>query len=100
MGRLKQLLPLGSKSIIRHCLDNLAAAGIRNIVVVLGQDGSEMLDNIKELPVKVVFNKTPESEMAESVRIGLRTLQGSSTGVMVHLSDHPLVSVETLKSLV
>ena len=100
MGQPKQLLPLGSKPIIRHCLDNLAAAGIRNTVVVLGQNGSKILDSVKELPVQVVFNKTPDSEMAESVRIGLRTLHGSSSGVLVHLSDHPLVSVETLKSLV
>jgi molybdenum cofactor cytidylyltransferase len=100
MGRLKQLLPLGSKPIIRHCLDNLAAAGIGDTVVVLGQNGSKILDSVKELPVKVVFNKTPESEMAESVRIGLRALHEPSSGVLVHLSDHPLVSVETLKSLV
>jgi molybdenum cofactor cytidylyltransferase len=100
MGRLKQLLPLGSKLIIRHCLDNLAVAGIKNTVVVLGQNGAEILDCVKELPVKVVFNKTPESEMAESVRIGLRALHEPSSGVLVHLSDHPLVSVETLKSLV
>jgi molybdenum cofactor cytidylyltransferase len=100
MGRLKQLLPLGSKPIIRHCLDNLAVAGIRNTVVVLGQNGSKILDSVKELPVKVVFNKTPESEMAESVRIGLRALHESSSGILVHLSDHPLVSVETLKRLV
>ena len=100
MGQLKQLLPLGSKPIIRHCLDNLAVAGIRNTVIVLGQNGSKILDSVKELPVQVVFNKTPDSEMAESVRIGLHTLHGSSTGVLVHLSDHPLVSVETLKSLV
>jgi len=100
MGQPKQLLPLGSKPIIRHCLDNLAVAGIRNTVVVLGQNGSEILDSIKELPVKVVFNETPVSEMAESVRIGLRALCEPSSGVLVHLSDHPLVSVETLKSLV
>lgn len=100
MGQPKQLLPLGSKPIIRHCLDNLAVAGIRNTVIVLGQNGSKILDSLKELPVQVIFNETPESEMAESVRIGLRTLHESSTGVLVHLSDHPLVSVETLKSLV
>jgi molybdenum cofactor cytidylyltransferase len=100
MGQLKQLLPLGSKSIIRHCLDNLAAAGIENIVVVIGHNGSGILDSIKEVPVRVVFNKTPDSEMAESVRIGLRALNEFPSGVLVHLSDHPLVSVETLKSLV
>jgi len=100
MGQPKQLLPLGNKPVIRHCLDNLVAAGIKDIVVVLSQRESEILNSMKDLPVQIVFNENPESEMAESVRIGLRTLTDFSTGVLVHLSDHPLVSAKTLKSIV
>ena len=100
MGQLKQLLPLGNKPVIRHCLDNLVAAGIKNTVVVIGRGGSEMLDSMKDLPVRIVFNENPESEMVESVRIGLRTLTPSSSGVLIHLSDHPLVSVGTLRSII
>jgi molybdenum cofactor cytidylyltransferase len=100
MGQPKQLLPLGNKPVIRHCLDNLAAAEIQDIVVVLSQRGSEILNSMKDFPVKIVFNENPESEMAESVRIGLRTLADSSTGVLVHLCDHPLVSAKTLNSMV
>jgi CTP:molybdopterin cytidylyltransferase MocA len=99
-GQPKQLLPLGNKPVIRHCLDNLVAAGIKDIVVVLSQRESEILNSMKDLPVQIVFNENPESEMAESVRIGLRTLTDFSTGVLVHLSDHPLVSAKTLKSIV
>lgn len=99
MGQPKQLLPLGNKTVIRHCFDNLVAAGIKNVVVVIGRGGSEILDSMKDLPVKIVFNENPESEMAESVRIGLRALTQSSSGVLIHLSDHPLVSVRTLKRL-
>jgi len=100
MGQLKQFLPLGNKPVIRHCLDHLMAAGIRDIVVVLSQMGSQIHDSIKNLPVQIVFNDSHESEMVESVRTGLRALSESCSGVMVHLSDHPLVSVETLKRLV
>jgi CTP:molybdopterin cytidylyltransferase MocA len=99
-GQPKQLLPLGNKPVIRHCLANLVAAGIKDIVVVLSQRESEILNSMKDLPVQIVFNENPESEMAESVRIGLRTLTDFSTGVLVHLSDHPLVSAKTLKSIV
>jgi len=100
MGQPKQLLPLGNKPVIRHCLDNLMAAGIKDVVVVLGQGGSEILDSMKDLPVQIVFNENPESEMAESVRIGLRTFSDYSSGVLVHLSDHPLVLAGTLRSIV
>jgi len=100
MGHPKQLLPLGNKTVIRHCLDNLVEAGIKDIVVVLSQRESEILNSMKDTPVQTVFNENPESEMAESVRIGLHSLAVSSTGVLVHLSDHPLVSAATLKSIV
>ena len=100
MGHPKQLLPLGNKTVIRHCLDNLVEAGIKDIVVVLSQRGSEIFNSMKDIPVQTVFNENPESEMAESVRTGLRSLAGSSTGVLVHLSDHPLASAATLKSIV
>lgn len=100
MGRLKQLLPLDGKPIIRHCLDNLIAAGIKNIVVVLGHREDEILDTIKEIPLQIVFNRNSESEMAESVRIGLRAIAQSSSGIIVSLSDHPLVTADTFKKLV
>ena len=99
MGQLKQLLPLHDKPIIRHCLDNLITAGIENIVAVLGNRGDEVLAAIQEMPVQIVLNKNQESDMAESVRIGLGAVTEYSAGVMVCLSDHPLISVETLKSL-
>jgi len=99
MEQLKQLLPLHDKPIIRHCLDNLITSGIENIVAVLGYRGDEVLAVIHEMPVQIVFNKNQESEMAESVRIGLRAIAEKSSGVLVCLSDHPLVSVDTLKIL-
>ncbi len=100
MGQSKQLLPLYDKPVIRHCLDYLIAAGIQNIVVVLGPRKQEALAAIQEIPVQITYNRNPESDMAESVRIGLLALKHSSSGVLVSLSDHPLISVETLMSLI
>jgi len=99
MGQPKQLLPLHDKPIIRHCIDNLITSGIENIVAVLGNRRDEVLAVIQEMPVKIVLNKNQESEMAESVRIGLRAISENSSGVLICLSDHPLVSVDTLKIL-
>jgi molybdenum cofactor cytidylyltransferase len=100
MGQLKQLLPIHDKPIIRHCLDNLIAAGIQNIIVVLCPQAHEVVNTIRDIPVQIVFNREPKSEMAESVRIGLHAIDDSSSGVIVSLSDHPLVTIATLKRLV
>jgi len=99
MGRSKQLLPLGPKPVIRHCLDGIISAGILDIVVVLGTDGEEIAAAVSGMPVRTVVNPDPRSDMAGSVRLGLRQADRASTGVLICLADHPLVSSGTIKGL-
>lgn len=99
MGSLKQLLPLGNRPVIRHCLDTLIDSGCSDVVVVLGPRAEEIIRAMEGLPVTFAYNDNPESGMAESVRSGLALINSSSTGVLVCLSDHPLVSAGTLKCL-
>lgn len=102
MGQPKQLLPLHEKPLIRHCVDTLVLSGIWDIVVVLGAERSRIVAVLDDLPsnlLKIAFNEDPASEMADSVRIGMRLVDYSSSGVLVCLCDHPLVSKETLRSL-
>ena len=89
MGRLKQLLSLGSKTVIRHCLDTLLLSGIKDIVMVVGVGGEEIVNAVYGLPVRVARNLDPESEVAESVRVGLRAVNTESSGIIVCLSDNP-----------
>ncbi len=102
MGRPKQLLPLNDKPLIRHCVDNLILSGIWDIGVVLGPERELTAAALAGLPsnvLKLGVNEDPGSEMAESVRIGLRLIDYSSSGVLVCLCDHPLVSKETIRFL-
>jgi len=99
MGRSKQLLLLGNKPVIKHCLDAILASGIRDIVVVIGSRNGEIEETLRGAPVAIAVNETVNSEMAESMRIGLRALNHAPTGVLVCLSDHPLVSPKTIETL-
>lgn len=100
MGRLKQLLPLGEKPLILHCLDMLIAAGIEEIIVVLGPDHEKVEMAIAGYPVKVVINEMPGSDMAESIRAGFAAADVHSTGLLICLSDHPMVTADTVKALI
>jgi molybdenum cofactor cytidylyltransferase len=100
MGQSKQLLPLEGKLIIEHCLDGIIRAGISDIVVVLGRNSGILSKALGSQPVKIAFNAALDSEMADSVRVGLSSVEGSASGILVSLSDHPLVSPETVKTLV
>lgn len=100
MGRPKQLLPLNGKPIIKLCLECIMASGMTDIVVVLGWNSDDAARALGGAPAKIVCNNDPGSEMAESVRTGLRKIDASATGVLVCLSDHPLVSPGTVRTLV
>jgi molybdenum cofactor cytidylyltransferase len=100
MGRPKQLLPLGDRPAIRYCCENILAAGIAEITVVIGPQGKEIAEALHGLPVNFVVNQDPESEMADSIRIGLRALRDHYTGVLICLSDHALTSAETIRALI
>ncbi|MHB8844497.1 MAG: nucleotidyltransferase family protein [Nitrospirota bacterium] len=100
MGSSKQLLPLGPKPVIRHCLDSVIDAGIKDVVVVIGAGGSEIAAAIDGLPVSIAVNDDSSGDMASSVRQGLRAIDPASAGVLVCLSDHPLVAADTIATIV
>ena len=100
MGQIKQLLPLGDRTVIEHGLSTIIAAGIEDIVVVLGPDAGDVSKTIHHFPVRTVLNTQQESEMAESVRTGLKSVSADATGILICLADHPLVRPETLKALI
>ncbi len=84
---------------IRHSLDSLLSSGIEDIIVVLGSHHEEVAAALDGLAVTMVMNEIPGSDMAESIRTGLRAVRTSSKGILISLSDQPLVSVDTLNTL-
>lgn len=97
MGQTKQLLRLGDKTVIRHCIDALVGGGVNEIVVVVAGCRTGLAPHLRGLPVSIAVNETPYSDMAESVRAGLKQLRHYTSSVLVCLSDHPLVSAETIR---
>ncbi len=99
MGRSKPLLPLGDRPVIHHKLNTLRAAGVEEIVVVLGHGADELEQALAGQPVILVRNPDPDSDMAGSVRSGLAAVSSAARGVLVCLTDHPLVHAATIRKL-
>ncbi|BCR06766.1 glycosyl transferase [Desulfuromonas versatilis] len=101
MGRCKPLLPLGERSVIERCLESLHGSGLEEIVVVLGHAAEQITQALAGQPVTVtlVRNPDPDSDMAGSVRCGLGALDPAAQGVLVCLTDHPLVRPATVSRL-
>lgn len=100
MGRPKQLLPLGDRTVIEQCIGSIIAAGLAEIVVVLGPGQEEIAQLIRPLPVAIAANDIGQSEMADSVRTGLRAVGAGASGILICLSDHPLIMPETIRAVI
>lgn len=99
MGTCKQLLPLGDQPAIIHGLTTILAAGIQEVVVVIGANGDAVAAAVEHLPVRLVRNRDAAGDMADSVRTGLAALDWECSGVMICLADHPLVGRGTFLQL-
>lgn len=95
MGETKQLLPVGDEPAVVYCVRRLLESGVDDIVVVVGHDRWRVAAALEGYAVCIAVNADADSEMAESVRIGVTTLPQYITGVMVALCDHPLVAADT-----
>ena len=69
------------------------------MVVVVGPQGAAVSAAIEHMPVAVAMNPDSSSDMAASVRIGLKALKDRRSSILVCPVDHPLVLPETIKAL-
>jgi CTP:molybdopterin cytidylyltransferase MocA len=100
MGRPKQLLPVNGRAAVRYCLESILSAGITDTVVVTGDQSAEIAAALHGLPVRFVRNPSSGSEMADSVKLGLRETGPASRTILVFLADHPLVRPETIRLVI
>ncbi|MFZ3208991.1 MAG: nucleotidyltransferase family protein [Geobacteraceae bacterium] len=100
MGSCKQLLPLGESTVIVRCIMALVTGGVGEIVVVVSEEGNDVAEAVRSYPVRIVANPECDGDMASSVRTGRDALTKEAGGVIVSLCDYPLVSANTITSLI
>ncbi|HKY26410.1 MAG TPA: nucleotidyltransferase family protein [Pyrinomonadaceae bacterium] len=100
MGAFKPLLPFGQTTVIRSCIQNLQAAGVEDIVVVLGHRAGDVTESLKDLDLRFALNPDPESEMSDSIRYGVRELPTEAKAILIALTDHPAVPPDAIRTIV
>lgn len=96
MGRLKQLMPYGESTLLDVVVDAVMESPIDGLVLVAHPEVAPYFE--EHLPDRcyLVVNEKPDSEMIESVQLGLRRLlrdctPASADGVMILLADQPQI---------
>ena len=103
MKDFKPLLPLDGSTLIECTISSLLQAGIDRIVLVVGHRGKDIEEVLckRNYPfVTAVYNpRYADSDMMESVRIGIRALQWPLESVFVLPGDMPKIHPRTMSAL-
>ena len=99
MGQLKALLPLGSSTVLRHCIKLFQDSEIEDVVVVTGHRAAETDTIVRISGARPVYNPDFASGMFTSIRAGVHILDTRNTGFFLLPVDIPLVRSGTIKLL-
>ena len=96
-GQPKQLLPFRGGALLGWVIDQAErAAGLDEVIVVLGRAADEIREKVVFGNAKVVENPVFGSGCASSYRAGIGALDPRSDAIMILLGDQPGVDPETI----
>lgn len=93
----KLLLPYQERTIIRTVVENILAAGIKEVLVVVGHEADKVTAAVSDLPVKMVVNEQYEKGMTTTIQEGVRLATGA--GYMICLSDMVMINAEEYRRM-
>ena len=101
MKQFKPLLPLHDMCILESTLKNFQDAGLHNIITVVGYRKQKMIPILKKAGVLIVENNAyDETDMLESIRLGLQSVPPWADAVFLCPADVALVSPFTVQELI
>lgn len=101
-GGNKQLATYRGQPLVRHVVNCLHDAAVREVVVVVSQQQAAYLAALAGVatPVRLVAVDQPELGMSHSLQRGLSALHPRTAAVLVALADQPTIPRSVVKSLV
>ena len=103
MGAPKQLLRLGSRTLLRRSVEEALASTVSATFVVLGSDAEMMSNEVGDLPVVLVQNCRWPEGIGTSVSAGIARIENHQPpfdAAVLMTCDQPHVSAATIDRLI
>jgi len=99
LGRPKQLLPYGEKTLLGHVLDTARACPFDQLIVALGGAADGVREQVDLRGADVVVNESFGSGCSSSIAAALGAIDERTEWLVLMLGDMPGVTVETVNAL-
>ncbi len=99
MAEFKPLLPLAGSTALERCIGVFRAAGVTDVIAVLGHRADELQSLAERAGARCVCNSHFERGMFSSVVAGCRALPDQADAAFVLPADIPLVRPNTIRQL-
>jgi len=99
LGRPKQLLPYGEKTLLGHVLDTARACPFDQLIVALGGAADGVREQVDLSGAEVVVNEAYGSGCSSSIAAALSAVDERSDVLVLMLGDMPGVTAETVSEL-
>jgi molybdenum cofactor cytidylyltransferase len=99
MGKPKQLLEIGGKTLVSIVIENILASIIDEVIIVTQPDLPLISDN--EYPeIKRVVNNAWQRGQSSSMKAGLSAVDPKTDAVMFFMADQPMVDEDIINRLI
>ena len=98
-GGGKLLAPLEGRPILQHVIDRLAASGLEDVVVVLGDDAADVERSIDWHGARRIRNPDPSRGLSSSLQHGIEALAPGVDAALIVLADQPRLPPRAIRAL-
>lgn len=102
MRGIKQLLPWGKTTMLKHIISVANSSKVQNVYVVTGAHQQSIHKVIKNTKTKIIHNPDWSDGMGKSIAVGIRGILESESpdGILVILCDQPLIDSTYINKLI
>ena len=103
MGTPKQLLRIGSGTLLRRSVEQAIASSVRATFAVIGVNAEQMRDELRQLPMRLVENARFAEGIGTSICAAIETIERETPpfdAVVLLTCDQPNVSAASIDRLI
>jgi len=99
LGSPKQLLEWRGRTLLDNTIENARSLLNERVIVILGSQAQTIQEKVDLSGVVAVVNPNWQTGIASSIRAGIDSLPVNADGVLMLLSDQPLVGYRAMQNL-